>query len=376
MSNHDQLERQLQAAKGTFDEVTIAPDAWQENERRLAEDRSRRNRWVLGAVAAGLALVLAGGAALLATQGVDSGPPATSGADDPWDPGNWLGPPVVLEQVEVQGSRADHEGLLTDTTGDGPDLCDRVVTEGSAFGGCTTREAGADKPGVAVDWLMRTEGDGTLRGVVAGVDERVSAVDVWMSDGERISAELHPTGWDGTQMLAVTVPAAGPRPQRLLATGGDGNVLQSVDLASRFGSTWLVSTRTSCEGTQTGRWPAGGTSAAPGVTVSWSTTDALVTAPGGAPTCLDPLRATALAGWTLVRDSLVVAVAPEVATVRVMTGQDLLAVLEPTESQGSPFKVAVSGDLSRNALTGAELVALDELNVELDREFVSQPKSP
>jgi hypothetical protein len=72
----------------------------------------------------------------------------------------------------------------------------------------------------------------------------------------------------------------------------------------------------------------------------------------------------------------VVAVAPEVATVRVMAGEDLLAVLEPTESQGSPYKVAVYGDVVQDALRGAELVALDELNVELDREFVSQPKSP
>jgi hypothetical protein len=71
-----------------------------------------------------------------------------------------------------------------------------------------------------------------------------------------------------------------------------------------------------------------------------------------------------------------VAVAPEVATVLLMAVEDLLAVLEPTESDGSPFKVAVYGDVSQDVLRDAELVALDELNVELDREFVSQPKSP
>jgi hypothetical protein len=227
---------------------------------------------------------------------------------------------------------------------------------------------------VAFVWVTGSVGVGSLRGVWGGVAGRVGLFSFCMCVGTRVPAELHPTGWEGTQMFAHTVPSDGPRPQRLVASGRDGNVLQAADLASRFGDTWLVSTRTFCDGTPTGRWPAGSPSAASGVTVSWSSTDALVM--GGAPACLDPLRATALAGWTLVRDGLVVAVAPEVATVRVMAGEDLLAVLEPTESQGSPYKVAVYGDVAQDALRGAELVALDELNVELDREFVSQPKSP
>lgn len=375
MSNHDQLERRLQTAGSTFDEVTIAPDAWQENQRRLAEDRSRRNRWLLGAVAAGLVAVLVGGAALLATQAVDSGPPASSGSDDPWAPENVLGPPVVLERIVTDGRRVDLQGVLSDTTGDGPNLCTQAVAEGYGFGSCIAREPSADKPSVAVDWLMGTEGDGAQRGVVAGVDERVASVEVWMSDGARVVPALHPTGWEQTRMFSLTVAADGPRPQRLVAMAGDGNVLQAIDLASRFGSTWLVSTRASCGGTVTGRWPAAGTTAAAGVAVSWSTTDALVTAPGGAPACLDPLRATALAGWTRIGDALVVAVAPEVESVRIMVGEDLVGLVEPSRSQGSPFQVAVA-KVGKQALLDAEVVALDKLNIELDREFVNQPQSP
>jgi hypothetical protein len=374
MSDHDQLERRLRAGRAPFDEISIAPDAWQENQRRLAVARvSRTWRW-LTAAAVAVGVLVVGGLLLFGGSEPVSGPPASGGSDEVFDPANVLGQPVVAERLTVDGQELDHEIVLSDTDGNGPMLCDRLVAENFASGSCAAREPGADDRKVAFDWVTGSESDGDLRGVLAGVDGRVAFVDVWMSDGTRVPAELHPTGWEGTQMFAHTVPSDGPRPQRLVASGRDGNVLQAADLASRFGDTWLVSTRTFCDGTPTGRWPAGSPSAASGVTVSWSSTDALVM--GGAPACLDPLRATALAGWTLVRDGLVVAVAPEVATVRVMAGEDLLAVLEPTESQGSPYKVAVYGDVAQDALRGAELVALDELNVELDREFVSQPKSP
>ena len=87
------------------------------------------------------------------------------------------------------------------------------------------------------------------------------------------------------------------------------------------------------------------------------------------------MRATALAGWTRIGDALVVAVAPEVETVRIMVGEDLVGLVEPSRSQGSPFQVAVA-KVGKQALLDAELVALDKLNIELDREFVNQPQSP
>lgn len=376
MSNHDQLERRLQTAGSTFDEVTIAPDAWQENRRRLAEDRSRRNRWLLGAVAAGLVAVLVGGAALLATQAVDSGPPASSGSDDPWAPENVLGPPVVLERIATDGRRVDLQGVLSDTTGDGPNLCTQAVAEGYGFGSCIAREPSADKPSVAVDWLLPIKGDGDLRGVVAGVDSRASFVTVWMSDGERVPTALRPTGWENTKILAYTVPADEPRPQRLVAYGRDGNVLQAVDLAARFGDWWLTE-RSACAGDDVVTFGTQPTK--PGdVFAAVGTTDAKLSVLSSTGTygdrCVTRLRSAAIAGWFVESDRGVVVVAPEVDSVR-LTVSGSVEKLKPSMSEGTMWK-AVGTRLAAGTLDKAEIVAYDAHGIELDREFVNQPVSP
>lgn len=370
MSDHDQLEQRLRATKDSFDAITIAPDAWQENQRRVAAARASRTGWLLAAAAAVVVVLLVAGISLLGGRGPDSGPPASGGADDFWDPGNLLGPSVVAETLSVDGEQVPHEIVLSDTTGQGPSLCDRIEASRSASGSCTSREPGAEKEGVAFDWLSGTEGDGDARGVLAGVDERVTAVDVWMTDGGHVAPQLHPTGWEGTQMFALTVPADGPVPQRVVASGGDGNVLQTVDLPSRLGDTWLPRTRSACGG------DSGGSSPSPGVRIGLGTSDAFVTAARDTAVCLEPLRGSALAGWTRIGDRLVVVAWPETEHVRVMAGQSMVADQEPGQGSGSPLRVAVFTGLGEGALQRAEVVALDRLNNELDRAYVNQPKSP
>jgi hypothetical protein len=236
----DQLEHDLRVAGRSFDDVEVSPDAWQENRRRLRTADSARGRRVLLTAAAGVAGVVAIGAAALMAQTSDgSGLPA-GGRDATFATENILGPIVQAEQLTLDGRPTVHEIVLTDTTGDGPDLCDRFVAEGSGSGSCTRRDLDADAPGVAFDWLSGTEGDGGLRGVLAGVDARVTRVQVWMDNGDMVLAQLHPTGWDDTSMFALTLAGDAPTPQRLVAYGRDGNVLQTVDLANRFGRTWLA----------------------------------------------------------------------------------------------------------------------------------------
>jgi hypothetical protein len=377
MTDRTHLEDRLRTAlRDLGDDVATAPDAWQENQRRVAAARSSRRGWLLTAAAAAVVLLLVLGISLLGGRGADSGPPASGGTDDFWDPGNVLGPPVVAETLTVDGEEVPHEIVLSDTTGEGPSLCDRIEASGSASGSCTNREPGADDEGVAFDWLSGSEGDGDVRGVLAGVDDRVSYVDVWMSDGERLQAQLHPTGWEATQMFALTVPADGPRPQRVVASGGDRNVLQTVDLPSRFGDTWLPRTRSACAGTATASRPGTGEESVDGVRVDLGTSDALVTATDGDPACLEPLRGSALAAWTRIGDHLVVVTWPETKQVRVMAGQSPPARQEPVSVKGSALRVAVFTALGERILQRAEVVALDPLNEELDRAFVNQPKSP
>ena len=49
-------------------------------------------------------------------------------SDDIFADENLLGPIVELETLQVGSDTAVHEGALTDTSGKGPSLCDRVVT--------------------------------------------------------------------------------------------------------------------------------------------------------------------------------------------------------------------------------------------------------
>lgn len=370
---HDKLERELRHAARSVDGVTVSSDAWQENQRRLRSAAARRSR--LARSAAALAGVLAIGAVAVWAQSGGDGMPA-GGSDDPFATQNILGEIVEAETLTVDGQRAVHEIVLTDTTGDGPDLCDRFVGGGGASGGCTPRQPGADDAAVAFDWLSGTDGTGDLRGVLAGVDDRVRRVQVWMHNGDLVLASLHPTGWEDTKMFAVTLTGDAPVPQRLVAYGRAGQVLQAVELRTTFGPDWLPRV-TACQGRAgVGGWPMPGAGGPADVAIAFGTSDALVTAEGHPPVCLDPLRAAAMAGWTGINQRVVVATAPEVATVRVTSRDGVVAQTEPTPGTGSLLQGVVFSGLDESVLQSARLVALDASGQVLDEEFVQQPPSP
>ena len=239
-SSHDQLERDLRAALRSVVLVPVSADAWQQNQRRLAAAPNRRLPKLLAAAAVVLAVLLIGGLLAIATGGRDSGTPAnddgssdSSSSDEFFADENLLGPVVEVERLKVDGESAVHEAALSDTSGKGPSLCDRVVTvsQSSGSGGCTSREPSADDTEVAFDWLSGTTGGGDIRGVLGGVDERVMKVQIWMDNGDMTLADLKPSGWEGTKLFGLTMQADGPRPQRLVAySDASGTVLQAVDL--------------------------------------------------------------------------------------------------------------------------------------------------
>jgi hypothetical protein len=231
------VERDLRAAARAFDDVPVSADAWQQNQQRLATGRGRHGRTLL-AVAAALVLVVAVGALLLGGGNGGNRTLPGGGDDDPFGDSVVLGPPVDVETLTIDGVETVHQAVLSDQTGKGPNLCDRYVTGTGSNGGCSSRYPNADDPDVAFDWLTATTGGGDIRGVLAGVDSRVSQVRIWMSNGDQTLARLKPAGWEGTQIFGLTVPAAGPRPQRLVAYGRPG-VLQTLDLASLLGAGWL-----------------------------------------------------------------------------------------------------------------------------------------
>ena len=170
-SPHDQLERDLRAALRSVDHVPVSSDAWQQNQRRLAAAPHRRLPWLVAAAAVVLAVLLIGGLLALVSGGSDSSTPANDGgsndsssSDDVFADENLLGPVVEVETLTIDGETAVHEAVLSDTSGKGPSLCDRVTTLDQSSGGpAAARQPGTRTPtseSVAFDWLSGTSGSG------------------------------------------------------------------------------------------------------------------------------------------------------------------------------------------------------------------------
>lgn len=375
MSDRDQLERDLRAAAHDFDDVVASPAAWQENQQRLAAHRSRRTR-LGGAAAAGVVAVALVGVALLRGGDPGTGVPA-AGGDDPFATPYLLAGPVTVETVTIGGTAVAHEVALSDRTGEGPQLCDRFVgVDGTPS--CTPRAVSADDPEVALDWLTGYGPESPRRGIVAAVDERVSSLDLWMSDGRRVRGDLRPGGWDRSRVVGLTVAPGTPVPQRLVAYGRDGNVLQSVDLIARFGDRWLDQ-RSACASDPVAELSSDGEQP-PHADVAFGTTDALVTARPTADhdvqTCLGRLRGSAIAGQVSFGSVAVAVLAPETELVEVRVGSRTVAELKPLTASGTPWRVVVLRGLSVADLSRAELLAYDLHGLELDRVYVSQPMTP
>lgn len=373
-SSRDQLERDLRAAARDFDDVVVSSTAWQDNQRRLVDRRSRRSRRVLGAAAAVVVLAVVG--ALVVRGGPPPGVPA-DGEDDPFASAYILAEPVTAETVTVADAVVAHEVVLSDLTGAGPQLCDRYAGVEDPPR-CTPRDRGADDPEVAVDWLTGYSVETPRRGVVAGLDRRVAFVAIWLTDGRRVEGELLDGGWEGSRLLALTVDLGAPVPQRLVAYGRDGNVLQSVDLVARFGDSWLEE-RYACAGDQVADLPANGDTM-PNAYIALGTVDAQVrirlSQDDSYEPCLERLRATAVAGWTYAGPMTVLVLAPETELVGVQVDARIVEEVKPKTVPGTLWRVVVLGGLTPDELARATLVAYDRHGLELDRVYVSQPMTP
>lgn len=378
----DRLEQDLRRAADSFPVAPLPDRAWQENLRRLESARvggARRRRQRLLAVSAAIVLVaLVGGG--LALSGGPSGRVPASGGDDWFAPENLLGPVVTVETLSLGGVPTKHEAALSDTTGKGPSLCDRYVSSGGSAGGCTSRDPKADDPAVAFDFLTGTSGSGNLRGVLGAVDSRVNHVQVWMANGDMTVAALEPAGWEGTRIFGLTVAASRPRPVWLAAyADASGTVLQSVNLADRFGTSWLPRGGSGCTGTATGSWPQPGTGSTGGVRVALWSASAFVTfsspsSDSSGSTCV-ALKPRSLAGALDVAGHVVVVTGPAVVTVELRSSSGATVAgssRKVSPSDRSPFQVA---DLPEPAPGSYRLVALDGQGQVLDQADFS-PVSP
>jgi hypothetical protein len=379
-TRHADLERRLRAAADAVPARPVATDAWVKLQARLATRDGRHSRRLLGAAAVvALVLALVGAATLLDDGSHDASPAGGSSGDEAWAPENILGEPVVAETLTLSGQETRHELVLTDTDGKGPSLCDRYVdvATGSGAGGCTARQERADDPSVAIDWISGSTGSGDIHSVEAGVDSRVMKVQVWMSNGDEMLADLQPTGWDDTKMFALTMQDAhGPVPQRLVAySDATGTVLQAVDLGHFFGHGWLPRGGKTCSGAPTGTWPQPGTGDTGGVGVALWGASASVSLPGTEGTTCIALGQGSLAGLLRRAGHVVVVTGPEVVTVELRTAEEASvpgSSRKVAPSAMSPFQVADVPEPPRNG-AGYRIVALDVSGHAVDSKEIPNP---
>lgn len=345
-SQHDTLERELRAARSAFDQVAIAPDAWQENRRRLAGAGRSRSRRRLAAVAAAAVLV-SGGIAVGYDGGdrsADGGPPASGAERDPFVTKDLLGPKTRFP-ADHPDAAAFRQIALVDPDGSGPQVCAEYRLSGGTINRCLPRAADADQPTVSFDWLDGVVLDNSVRAVVAGVDSGVSFVEVWLSNGYRQSVELYPGGWEDSRLLAFSRNPDEGLPQRLVAYGRDRNVLQAVDLRTRFGGDEWLPPSYACAGDRVGEVVPNG-EVFPNAYVALGTQDARISVrtseTSGGDGCIETLDGTrAIAGATTVEGVLVIVTTPEVSVVRAATTDGGTIEGAPTPAAGAPWSVVV-----------------------------------
>jgi hypothetical protein len=348
------LEQRLRDAAAAFPSRPIPVGAWAEHQRRLAS-RRRPGPVVLVAAAVSLLVLLVVGLSAVGgggTQHDEHGSPLKHGKR--FAPGRALGAASAIESVRGHLVRT-HLTITRNGTGAPPSLCTEYVVQGDSQRSCSGKSAGAELPRVAVDWLYGSPVN-WWRQLEGGVDSRVYRVRIWMADGSQRVLALHPSGWHGVRLFALTDARRAPAPQRLVAYGSGGGVLQAVDLVDRLSLDWSP-TSGACAGRPVGSWPIGGSGGPAGVSVRFGTTDAAITVAAldsARPICL-PLRSDSLAGWVRTTDQVVVIAGPEVVLVQTVAGNHVLHQVKVSTSSRSPWQVA----LLPAPRHGADLVALD-----------------
>jgi hypothetical protein len=250
MTDHSTLERRLRDASDPSVWDDVSPDAWQQNERRVAADRARRKGRRVRVVAAAAAAVIAvGGGALLASQlgGSSTLSPSDGGknSQDPFQQKNRIGRTVVLERFTANGSKVVHSAFLTRAGGKGLSLCDLYDgpspgTSSGGSGSCTASPPDPSVPKTNAIALVSGSDGADFGGVTGAVESRVASLTAWVGDSPQPRpVALHALGVDGLQAFGVTTLGAHAPVVRIIAYGDDGAVLQIFDVPGYFGQEWL-----------------------------------------------------------------------------------------------------------------------------------------
>lgn len=322
MIDHTTLERRLRDAADPTVWHDVSPDAWQQNQRRVATDGRRRNsRLTIIAAAAAAVLVVAGFTWLLRSD--HQAMPAHGGYGKTPVPrvtrdgkvhlrGGVVALPLLLPRGSGRIELAFTEGGASSLSG----LCQLLVFDepnGTSSSGesCGGQVDGRDNPSRHVDFF--SEGSSGAWLTVAGaVDPAVAKLRVWLADGDVADLRLVDLGSDGYRGFAFASNGGTQTPVRLAALSSDGALLEAKSLDGMGTEPWLPTQRT-CEQHKIHRFFTGPLPA--GTSVEFSNDSARVSFASGASACM-PLKSLA---QLPIHGGAMVVIPPEAARVTLRT---------------------------------------------------------
>jgi hypothetical protein len=381
MTDHPTLEHRLREAADATVWADVSPDAWQQNERRVAADLRRRHvrrLQVTGIAAAAAVVVALGTVALPRLTGSDAPAATTNGstaktqaardaataqaARDAAEAqvralsGNGLKGGVEMLRLRHAKGTLSVQLALQPGKGGFVDLCEALVTAGDdgTGGGSTGCGGGGPEGGPAkgthVAYLTGSNGGGV--DLVAGtVDPQVDKVRGWTRDGRPLDANLLALNRGSYRGFAFLSLKAADRPVLIAALGPNEHILEVIDVRQRFDPEM-------CQAPVAGQPPATSV-AVSGVRVNVASSVVSVWVPrsDGAydAACL---RAAVPFPALQVGSRVIALLPPDVSPyeIRLETRQGKrLGTVESTPLAGTAWRIAVF-DLAGASSTGAQVV--------------------
>jgi hypothetical protein len=242
MTDHPTLERRLREAADATAWDDVSPDAWQQNERRVAADLRHRHvrRLQLTGIAAAAAVVVALGTVALPRLNGSDAPPATRNGSVANRTGQGLKGGVEMLRVRQAKGTLSVELSLQPGKGGFVDLCEALVSTGDDGTPGTSSGCGGGGPdggpakGTHVAYLTGSSGGGA--DLVAGtVDPQVEKVRGWTRDHKPLDANLLALNRGSYRGFAFLGLKAADRPELIDVLGPDEHILEVVDVRQRFG---------------------------------------------------------------------------------------------------------------------------------------------
>jgi hypothetical protein len=359
MTDRSTLERRLREASDPSVWDDVSPDAWQQNERRVAADRARRKgrRVRVISAAAAAVLVIVGSAWLrsdhqaMPAHGLDGKTPVPQVTRD--GKVHLQGGVVALRPLLPQGTGRFELAFTAAGASSPSGLCQLLVFDdpngtSSSAESCGGRVAGRDKPNTHVDFF--SEGSSGAWLTLAGaVDPAVAKLRVWLADGDVADLPLVDLGSDGYRGFAFAGNGGTQAPMRLAALSSGGALLEAKSLDGTGTAPWPPNQR-ACEQHKihsffTGPLPAG-------TSVAFSNDSARVSFASGASACI-PLKSLA---QLPIDGGAMVVIPPEAArvTLRTPKGDQRLSLVT---FDALPWRFAV--------VTAPRGTRLDEISLEI-----------